>query len=966
MGSINWLITGMIALTTSASALPIGFGKNQSSIQYDETKSPRFRVYHDQSGPGEGLMTIEALEYAKPMVERWLGVQREKPLPVVVSSISANASFANFITDAIELQTLGQGTKELAWHEFVHSSMYRNFDNIFGPAGNILHLPWIPAWYIEGLAEAFSVSVGSDVTAGIERYQALKNDWPTYDHMHSLYSEDGFAERGYATSGALVTYFIKESKLNQLRPFHDEIFRLTMPWWWPWSMVPFNGFMPFDQALTSYVGKNGENLYQAYKIAAKAKWQVEGRGPFLSALPGKRLEFDSLNYVTIRDGKLVEIQKDGEGYVASPIIFSAGTGWAEMTGDSQPLDHEKSSKAGFSSSQHAGRISWQDTSGYPESVISISSNGGKRQIKRLGLVERLFTTKSDFVWLEQKGDVTQLCRVSHRGGKISCPVKREMPTSLKVIGDKTNDGITEDIWIYEKTEKIPTNLGAIKVYNPGKNTYSDGWPRTQLLKDGSVPLKIEFNREGDIVLLLSERFDRTLRRMSLDGQCLGMHTFRDHITNLFSSPTDGIILGLYGGRHENLIKLNAVGTGEVPCENPKGPTSPILAQLKSKEPLSLEKAILADQNSTDYADINLKPVGDIEKPVPATWRPRPLFVFPWIGAEDALGPQLGIVSVPLMDEMQNETVRATMLYGVASRFPYQEVSLTSTRFLPTLNLALFRNQTYNGRFFKRSTGEYVSAYHDEKGVRFEVEYALPIDGGYLNLGGGIKLSNLKPYIGPTNVKQGRLIEPGFNAAMSNKVGSYSLSSSVSGRTAPSSLNREFDYNQIGGAVTVGRALPLDSVLSLGVEGSRTRGAKMRELKEVYRPLKTFVPGSGGGYNQNSFALSSAENGLFNPSFGDSQARLKTNWTLPLVPAIDKVIWILYLERLDFTAFYNYGDAWYGAKPAEGWDTLTKAHGYALDLQLENKGVRFNLGGGIGQVLGEPFEVYMTTGFDALF
>ena len=43
-----------------------------------------------------------------------------------------------------------------------------------------------------------------------------------------------------------------------------------------------------------------------------------------------------------------------------------------------------------------------------------------------------------------------------------------------------------------------------------------------------------------------------------------------------------------------------------------------------------------------------------------------------------------------------------------------------------------------------------------------------------------------------------------------------------------------------------------------------------------------------------------------------------------------------------------------------------AHGYDLDLQLENKGVRFNTGLGVGQVVGRAFEVYLTSGFDALF
>jgi hypothetical protein len=153
---------------------------------------------------------------------------------------------------------------------------------------------------------------------------------------------------------------------------------------------------------------------------------------------------------------------------------------------------------------------------------------------------------------------------------------------------------------------------------------------------------------------------------------------------------------------------------------------------------------------------------------------------------------------------------------------------------------------------------------------------------------------------------------------------------------------------------------------LGLEGSRTRGKKRRELKEVYRPLKTYIPGSGGGFNQNSFPITGDGSGLFSPAFGDTQARAKANWTFPIIREFDKLLWILYLERLDFTAFLNYGGAWNGPEPRKGWDKLTRAHGYTVDLQLENKGVRFNLGLGAGQVIGKDPEIYLTTGFDALF
>ena len=126
-----------------------------------------------------------------------------------------------------------------------------------------------------------------------------------------------------------------------------------------------------------------------------------------------------------------------------------------------------------------------------------------------------------------------------------------------------------------------------------------------------------------------------------------------------------------------------------------------------------------------------------------------------------------------------------------------------------------------------------------------------------------------------------------------------------------------------------------------------------------------MPGSGGGYNKNNFALL-GNGGLFSPQFGNTQSRLQLGATVPIVRDFDQLISILYLERLDFSAFYNYGGAWNGLRPVRGFDQLTAAHGYNLDLQLENKGVRFNVGIGIGTVVGDSFQSYVSTGFDALF
>src|SRR5690606_35743242 len=115
-------------------------------------------------------------------------------------------------------------------------------------------------------------------------------------------------------------------------------------------------------------------------------------------------------------------------------------------------------------------------------------------------------------------------------------------------------------------------------------------------------------------------------------------------------------------------------------------------------------------------------------------------------------------------------------------------------------------------------------------------------------GTGMKYAHLKPYLGPYNVRRGFLFEPAAHGSIFHSFGSFGWTNSVSGRVAPEALNEDFDYNQLGASTNLSVSTGfLASRFSLGLEGSRTRGKKRRELKEVYRPLKTYIPGSGGGF-----------------------------------------------------------------------------------------------------------------------
>ena len=90
-------------------------------------------------------------------------------------------------------------------------------------------------------------------------------------------------------------------------------------------------------------------------------------------------------------------------------------------------------------------------------------------------------------------------------------------------------------------------------------------------------------------------------------------------------------------------------------------------------------------------------------------------------------------------------------------------------------------------------------------------------------------------------------------------------------------------------------------------------------------------------------------------------RLRSYFNFPLIPNLHKHIWIIYLNKLDFTAFVNYGGAWFEGREPD----FNIAHNYDLDLRMENKGVQFKAGAGLGQTIGYDFDYYFTLGFNAL-
>lgn len=1015
---LDWpAVIFFLVFSTQGYALPIGFGINQGDLEYQEIQSKNFISYHDARVPREGAMIINSLESIKPLVDKWLGVKRSGRLPVISSAATANPSFANFMTDVIELQTLGHADRDLYWHEYSHTMMYEHFSNFLGPAGSLIHLPWIPAWFMEGFAEALSVSVGSDVQASIERFQALVGNWPTYDSMHSLYNNNSL--RRYSTSGAFVSWIFRRAARKggfNLREFIKKLSSYTDPKYYFWSMNPFSDFMPMDEVLRDFVGSDAKTLYQQFQQESKNYWTKRKKGNFFGFSKGRTLNV-APKFVGTGGNPSLIFSENGLRKKMN-LEFDAKTGWLKKTRPTGFILPKSRSQLHISRpGLHiaiAERI--QAKTGFRKSRMVLMHHKGSRYravIKKtiLNLKDTIFglyEAPRKIVWFEKSGEIERMCFFDKKWlsekyplsrSKISCPVQVRSPISLLNLGSRlrtfpalaispkttNNLALNTEIWFAVKEETLVGNRYKIIAWDS-----ASGATRVIKYNGGGNPLQMASSGK-DIWLLISEHNRRSLRKIDAQGSCKGVFHLEDLPLSIYGKSDGRIVLGLYQLGRYGVKQLEPAQLQVKPCAVAQKPTSPLIWAMGKNSLVSFKRALvgsttwketapqreiknkerallLARNLSQQASSLSQDSVTD-KKNEPASWRPRPVFAFPWISGDDARGMQVGFVTIPLMDHMQNETILANFFVGLNSQYPHTDINMQTTRFWPTISARFYRHQVWNGSC-RRPDGLIGASYFDEKGVKAEIAFPWVFSSSSFSLSLGVKGAKLDPYMGSCLARIGRvtdpketIVEPSLGISFRKFFGRNAFSLNMKGRAVPALGDNLLNYHVFSASARL--SIPLwSSRFSLGIEGSATRGQTTLNIREAYQPLKTFVPGSGGGVNNTSQPITDPEGRLFKSIYGDSKARFSANWTYPIFPFLDKQIWLFYMQSLNFTAFYNHGGAWDLGKQAA--DSLIEAHGYKIDLLFENKGVGFNVSLGSGQVPGEDFEVYMVFGFDALF
>ena len=127
------------------------------------------------------------------------------------------------------------------------------------------------------------------------------------------------------------------------------------------------------------------------------------------------------------------------------------------------------------------------------------------------------------------------------------------------------------------------------------------------------------------------------------------------------------------------------------------------------------------------------------------WRSRHIVSVPVLGVDVKNGTQIGFISLPLMDDMQNESLNLQFLYSPKT-YPATYLTFASTRFWPTLSLSAYRYQKWDGHWQDPENPKIRTAsYADEKGILSFASWPLYWQNKTLTLGLGAK-SNLLQFI----------------------------------------------------------------------------------------------------------------------------------------------------------------------------------------------------------------------------
>lgn len=932
-----------------------------------------FQVYYTEGADQIAYSAMDSLAEGYPYISRILGscinndahaqlaaqdrclmTSSFNKVTIILGDRFETGGFANPIGQNIEALVMQSRQNAFLQHELVHRLMYEHNDFHIGPLGRVFSLAMMPTWWIEGLAEYLTESVGSIETNALERNMALEGTWPTWDHLHSLYhSDDDVTTRGYVTSGRFLGWIFKKSQEKDLFKVQEQIAKKTV--------IP-----PFYNAVNSWLnqnlGESGKTLYNQFQMDKKKDWM-----DYLNQMPGILDSSSGKALVSKNHGfDLLQIQNqilisNLISHDVNPEISSAFF----VTSLSSDLDIRLPVSLSGSSlfaldREENGTLLTADLKRFPNATFghvlrSVSFSGSIFQLKNENILhEELipFSTNQKQYLISQIKNAgsgfyfivaslhgnTGLYLFNLNDHSMNLLKEYSYPATVKIIESSRLENslyCATFILNQENTmtslDKICSNSVVTKILPSRKLNIQDGY----YLKNGSFRLLVSCDK----LLGLVDYHH---------GKINSIAAFPEWVTRIYPDENDDnyfLAIVYKDGKYElnkidrNKLKENFFSwkqkqdSGSVFQKEPTyiKYTPPFVRIYNEmvKEGVfkeSMDPAIKSQDDKTVLRDDKTTLRNDS---VPAKYDNTFLFAYPYALPAILGGPSINLVATPIIDKMERYRVQISAGYHFYLQAPNGSISYINNRFLDKFSVTLYSQPFFNGFYDTSQITNNVLIgrnrtynYLDQIGVSvFGVWNFQPSSFVLQNT---LTLSQITPYpsmaVAPVSVGAqtaslaslvGKLSFHIFDtgiylAKASNPNGRYLIWKTFGdiGAGKFNSLNNAtdssgndagpLDYYNINAKI-ISTFSAYFQKLSLIGKISTTQGAGTFNLKEFYSPYQMYILGSTESLNRISFPIIN-NSSLFDLQMGYWSYSGMINYDFPIYPSFESTFLMSYIDK----------------------------------------------------------------------
>ena len=946
-------------------SVPLSFlqnnGTNMKETEWQTLESNNFIIYFPKEAKDIASYSIQSLEKSYPYLSFLMGTKlnnnylinlnrnKEKTIfskfskiPFIIGNQYDGAGFANPVTLNIEAQILHNRTSSFFQHELVHRLMYEHNDFSVGPLGRLFSLAMMPTWWIEGLAEYLTNSVGEFNANNVLKTMALQEHWPSWERLHSLYkADDDTNPRGYVTSGYFLGYIFSKVKNKDLFQIHQEISLQTV-------IPPF--YNAIDSWLNKNLGKTAEELYIDFKDEQEQYWKNKtkdlpnlislenlknkagqkyifpliniDKNTYFSKLVSNKSPYSSALFFQEHDGKEKRIPVK---FFGSSIFASSNTKPLEIV--TSTLDYYSNGKIGHNLQiiSNIENISNPDKDNYTSKIVNLSTDQNVFFVDSITAIEN----KKYIISGVSNGN-TELKLLNLEKDQINFIERFKFPKNLKVLYSQYNSECfyyildSDENLTSLKKQCISNNqiLPVIEVIPEKKFIIKEAYVRNS----NSIILKVVWN---DIFAIID--FNPLNKSYSF------LFAFSEWIENISPTahdPQNSMTFWYYYKGKYFLLSTNLNQIKEdYFLRNKKNEFIEIDRAFYSKYIPPYKKIFNDNINLFSTEDIKNISLTEKEqnqqdyqlKEKEAFYDSRFLFAYPY-GLPDFLGgPSIGLFSIPLMDQIERYRIILFGGYNFYLDAPSGSITYLNNRIFDSFSISLFSNPYFNGYYDSiQSDGSKIRYYNylQQSGVSINSAWNYH----FLNsiFSNQISIYNLQPYgnlttapkrIGPqyANVLSlsGMISFDLFNTAfylaknetvdgewlryiMQPSIGATKYFGLGNGENSSRNNTGSLDYYNAHASL-INKFSFFKTSLSLSGKLSTTQGSNTLNIKEIYSPYQSYILGSTTSLNFISYPII-GNGSLFELQAGNWSYAGTVAYDFPLYRSFEKKFLFSYLNN----------------------------------------------------------------------